>query len=211
MSPSWLTANVQTVLQRLGKDPDFNAYVLPYMDDLMLMVQEGTDIVVQQRALVERFIEDGFPVATSKTVWYNQEGKAKILGVPWYGGATDCIGVSFKSPKVEPTTRRSVLSMVNGLYDPLGLLLEQEMSGRLLVRDTINYAWDERLPQDLCERASKWLVATKKIVDTYKIPRLIDCTKLLVYVDASMDAWGVDIRTTNGQRVISQGGLFPAD
>ncbi|KAF4647217.1 hypothetical protein FOL47_004903, partial [Perkinsus chesapeaki] len=51
MSPSWLTANVKEVLRRASEDPHFVGKVLPYMDDLLLLVKDGVDIQVQQRLL----------------------------------------------------------------------------------------------------------------------------------------------------------------
>ncbi|KAF4740130.1 hypothetical protein FOZ63_013782, partial [Perkinsus olseni] len=51
MSPSWLTANVREVLYRLSRQSEFDSEVLPYMDDLMLLVGDGKDIITQQHAL----------------------------------------------------------------------------------------------------------------------------------------------------------------
>ncbi|EER20587.1 hypothetical protein Pmar_PMAR011313, partial [Perkinsus marinus ATCC 50983] len=99
--------------------------------------------------------------------------------------------------------------MTNSLYDPLGLVIELDIQGRHLVQRASQYAWDARLPDDLCVLTSKWLALVKKAVLETKVPRKIDCKKLLVYVDASQSTWGVDIRTPSGTRVCAKGGLFP--
>ncbi|KAF4648654.1 hypothetical protein FOL46_002637, partial [Perkinsus olseni] len=203
MSPSWLTANIKEVLVRLSKDPAFSSQVLPYMDDLMLLVQDGVDIITQQHALVRRFEEDGFPIATSKTVWFTQAESSKILGVPWYGALSDSIGVSFTFKGDVVDSRRKLVAMVNAFYDPLGLCLEFEMTGRKLMRLVSSLEWDADLTPELYSEANSWLIKAKKIAKEFRCPRLIDCSQLVVYADASADSWGVDVRDRQGVRVLA--------
>ncbi|KAF4732230.1 hypothetical protein FOZ62_013922, partial [Perkinsus olseni] len=155
-----------------------------------------------------RFEEDGFPVAVQKTVWYNQKEAAKVLGVAWLGAEEDALKVGFQAPSVPPTTRRSVLAMLNSLYDPLGFLLELSMKGRLIMRKIATYDWDTILPKDLCTEAADWMKEVQKAAEITKVPRLVDCKNLLVYVDASRYAWGVDVRSPEAIRVVARGGLF---
>ncbi|KAF4683648.1 hypothetical protein FOZ60_008812 [Perkinsus olseni] len=208
MSSSWLTANVREVLYRLSKQSEFESEVLPYMDDLALLVGDGKDIITQQHALVQRFEEDGFPVAVQETVWYNQKEAAKVLGVAWLGTEEDVLKVEFQAPSVPPTTRRSVLAMLNSLYDPLGFLLELSTKGRLIMRKIAAYDRDTTLPKDLCTEAADWMKDVQKVAETTKVPWLVDCKSLLVYVDASQFAWGVDVGSPESIRVVARGGLF---
>ncbi|KAF4746789.1 hypothetical protein FOZ63_017708, partial [Perkinsus olseni] len=190
MSPSWLTANVREVLYRLSKQSEFESEILPYMDDLTLL----------------RFEEDGFPVAVQKTVWYNQKEAAKVLA--WLGAEEYALKVGFQAPSVPPTTRKSVSAMLNSPYNPLGNLTELSMKGRLIMRKIARYDWDTTLPKGLCTEAADWMKGVQKAVETTKVPWLVDCKSLLVYVDASQLAWGVDVRLPEGIRVVARGGLF---
>ncbi|KAF4736060.1 hypothetical protein FOZ62_009465, partial [Perkinsus olseni] len=148
---SYLT-NVREVLYRLSKQSEFESEVLPYMDDLALL----------------RFEEDGFPVAVQETVWYNQKEAAKVLGVAWLGTEEDVLKVEFQAPSVPPTTRRSVLAMLNSLYDPLGFLLELSTKGRLIMRKIAAYDRDTTLPKDLCTEAADWMKDVQKVAETTK-------------------------------------------
>ncbi|KAF4750142.1 hypothetical protein FOZ62_007242, partial [Perkinsus olseni] len=208
MSPSWLTANVREVLYGLSKQSEFESEVLPYIDDLALLVGGDKDNSTQQYASVQRFEEDGFPMAVQKTVWYNQKEAAKVFGVVWLGAEEDALKVGFQATSVPPTTRRSVLAMLNSLYDPLGLLLELSMKGRLIMRKIASYDWDTTLPKDLCTEAADWMKNVQKAAETTKVPWLVDCKGLLVYADASQLAWGVDVRPPEGIRVVARGDLF---
>ncbi|KAF4649827.1 hypothetical protein FOL47_001704, partial [Perkinsus chesapeaki] len=156
MSPSWLTANVREVLRRLAAEPEFAGKVLPYMDDLLLIVRDGDQIHTQQRLLVRRCEADGFPIAISKEVWCTQPEHATILGVHWHGGQRDTMGVSFKCPTTTPSTRRELLSVTNALYDPLGLMIEWDMAGRMLMRMASAFDWDTHLPSDLLVKAHEY-------------------------------------------------------
>ncbi|KAF4734162.1 hypothetical protein FOZ63_020067 [Perkinsus olseni] len=82
------------------------------------------------------------------------------------------------------------------------------MKGRLIMRKIAVYDWDTILPKDLCTEAADWMKEVEKAAETTKVPRLVDCKNLLVYVDASQYAWGVDVRSPEGIRVVARGGLF---
>lgn len=67
------------------------------------------------------------------------------LGLPWNLN-TDCFEVrlNFNS---NSSTRREVLSTLNGIYDPLGFIAPATISGKILLRDIspAGNAWDEPL------------------------------------------------------------------
>ncbi|KAF4718435.1 hypothetical protein FOZ63_014965, partial [Perkinsus olseni] len=120
----------------------------------------------------------------------------------------DTIGVSFKCPTPTPSARRELLSVTNALYDPLGLMIEWDMAGRLLMRAAATFDWDTPLPNDLQEKARSFVEKLTEAVRVFSVKRRIHCDRLVCYVDASNVAWGVDIYTTDGVRVRAKGGLF---
>ena len=66
----------------------------------------------------------------------------------------------------EPLTRRGVLSIVNALYDPLGLMAPVMLVGKLLVQKLLNLGrekinnqplkWDDPLPSDFNHKWALW-------------------------------------------------------
>lgn len=51
--------------------------------------------------------------------------------------------------KQQPTTRHSILSIVNSVYDPLGLLAPIILTGKRILQDLvkIKLGWDEEVPE----------------------------------------------------------------
>ena len=73
------------------------------------------------------------------------------LGVVW-NLQKDVLTFRIALPE-KPFTRRGVLSVINSLYDPLGLAIPVTLSGRLLLRqlttsdsDNLSLGWDDPLP-----------------------------------------------------------------
>lgn len=58
----------------------------------------------------------------------------------------------------KPFTHCGVLSTVNSLFDPLGLLAPVAIKGRLLLRELTrsNLDWDSTLPQDMYDDWRRW-------------------------------------------------------
>lgn len=94
----------------------------------------------------------------------------RSLGISW-NLKTDCF--TFKaSQDLKPFTRRGILSTVNSLYDPLGLVCPITMQGKALVRElsTIQQDWDTVLPSD---KRYLWKVWTSSLaeLDRMQIPQ----------------------------------------
>ncbi|KAF4650579.1 hypothetical protein FOL47_001042, partial [Perkinsus chesapeaki] len=96
--------------------------------------------------------------------------------------------------------KRGACAILSSLYDPMGLLLEMDLAGRLLWRDICVACkdWSTLLAKELVERLRQWVLQVKEVVDKGRTQRFVDLNKesLLVSTDASIDAWGVDIRCT---------------
>lgn len=96
----------------------------------------------------------------------------------------------------EPYTRRGVLSVVNGLYDPLGFATPVTIGGKLLLREAMvePVEWDQPLPDDIRSKFDSWketlsAMGGVNIPRTYKSLSGKGCPKdLYVFTDASEKA-----------------------
>ncbi|XP_033761542.1 uncharacterized protein LOC117343309 [Pecten maximus] len=72
-----------------------------------------------------------------------------------------------------PLTRRSMLSELNSIYDPLGFVAPVTIQGKILMREiTKGYNWDEPIEQDL-EKKWKVFKETVRTLKDFKVPRMI--------------------------------------
>ena len=87
----------------------------------------------------------------------------RTLGVSW-NLLKDCFTIVIDVPK-KPFTRRGVLSIVNSIYDPLGLALPVTIRGRMLLRNLMKAAttdkneiigWDDPFPDHLQRIWQTW-------------------------------------------------------
>ncbi|VDI05042.1 Hypothetical predicted protein [Mytilus galloprovincialis] len=62
------------------------------------------------------------------------------------------------SPEEKPFSRRGLLSIVNGIFDPMGFVAPIVVTGKLLLREIANgsYNWDDPLPRHLFAKWSDW-------------------------------------------------------
>jgi hypothetical protein len=106
--------------------------------------------------------------AKSKLV---SQGTTKGLGLAW-NLERDLIYFNFehmarKNENAEPT-KRSLLSLLSSLFDPLGLISGVIVSMKILFQDVCKdtLGWDEVFSDDTKKRLDKWikdLVVTRKI------------------------------------------------
>ncbi|XP_037617247.1 uncharacterized protein LOC119483203 [Sebastes umbrosus] len=99
----------------------------------------------------------------------------------------------------KPFTRRGVLSMVNSVFDPLGLLAPVTIQGRALLRELTSEQsdWDSPLPEDKSSRWEAWRDSLQDLKQlhvqrTYTTTSLTKAvhTELCVFSDASTKAIG---------------------
>ena len=146
--------------------------------------------------------------------------KSKVLGMHW-NPVTDgfefkaCINFSPKIRKIrsgpnltveqlkalKPVfTKRMILSQINGIYDPLGLLVPFTIKAKILMQQLwLNEAkelgWDDLLPSTIC---SEWLAFFIDMFDVEDImfercvrpDNAIDNPMLIIFSDASEEAYG---------------------
>jgi hypothetical protein len=94
----------------------------------------------------------------------------------------------------KPFSKRGLLSIINGIYDPIGFVTPVVVSGKILMRETLKGSnnWDDPLPTHLLDKWSNWKNSLKFLEDVH-IPRTyapasqLDAVskELHIYSDAS--------------------------
>lgn len=94
---------------------------------------------------------DVLPSDSSKinknVVSFQKEDATKVLGLKWYY-ANDTFGFSLKDFEVQQKeTKRSILSQIARLFDPLGLIGPVIVTAKLIMQDLwkLNTRWDEQI------------------------------------------------------------------
>ncbi|XP_062592960.1 uncharacterized protein LOC134254474 [Saccostrea cucullata] len=97
----------------------------------------------------------------------------------------------------KPCTRRGVLSVINGLYDPLGFAMPVTIGGKLMLREAMvePVEWDQPLPNDFQTKFDSWKDSLSAL-GSVNIPRTYDSLisaverprDLFVFTDASEKA-----------------------
>ena len=97
-------------------------------------------------------------------------------------------------------TKRMILSQINGIYDPLGLLVPFTMKAKVLMQnlwmnEAKDLGWDDRLPPEVCR---KWIQYFTEMFDIEKLA-FNRCVRpntaqgnpaLILFSDASEEAYG---------------------
>ena len=87
--------------------------------------------------------------------------KKTALGIQWT--TNDEIGLS---PRVDKCikSKRTLMSAIASIYDPLGLSAPLILQGRLMLQDCcrLNVDWDEKLPTEIVDRIEDWIMTLEK-------------------------------------------------
>ena len=141
----------------------------------------------------------------------------RSLGLHW---ETTIDTFTFKvSAADKPFTRRGLLSTVNSLFDPLGLVAPVTIQGRALLRELTTEAcsWDTPLPEENQEKWEAWRHSLQELENLH-IPRTytsksltkMQRTELCVFSDASTKAIAAVayLRTFDNDGLIEVGFIF---
>ncbi|XP_062537655.1 uncharacterized protein LOC134205975 [Armigeres subalbatus] len=93
------------------------------------------------------------------------------------------------------TTKRSILRFVMSIFDPLGLIPNLLIHGKVIIQDLwrAQVGWDDTIPIDILEQWERWIVQLSKL-NQVRIPRCyfpdydrdaLHALELHVFVDAS--------------------------
>ena len=131
------------------------------------------------------------------------DSSVKVLGMRWLSDV-DCFafdGVELKNDVELVRSKRTVLSFISRLFDPLGLLLPFTMSARILFQDIwkLNLDWDKPLPDEIWDRFMAWVLGIKVLLG-WRVPRCYfpntlwesvqSKLEIHVFCDASERAYG---------------------
>ncbi|GJQ83979.1 hypothetical protein Trydic_g5713 [Trypoxylus dichotomus] len=132
------------------------------------------------------------------------DGSSKILGIIWLP-SEDLLQYNIKVPSPTKATKRSVLSTIAQVYDPLGLVSPVIINVKILIQKLweAKLGWDEAIPFQL-SRIWKTFLQELPSLNNLKIPRKVsDQSACLIqlhgFCDASNSAYGacVYVRTVN--------------
>ncbi|CAB4031846.1 hypothetical protein BSL78_11130 [Paramuricea clavata] len=145
----------------------------------------------------DNVIGENSECTTTKNVNLDGEEGIKTLGVTW-NPQTDKFSFSVKEIKIETLTKRTLLSRISRLFDPLGLASVVTIKARVALQEiwkAKKYDWDDPLPEEILTLWYK-LFRELESLNTITFPRCLrpDETcgpfELHVFADASATAYG---------------------
>lgn len=145
-----------TVRHHLSAYPDAVEFISSiYMDDLVVPFEDSRTAARHLERLQVIFRDAGMTLHKSRITGDTSE-PAKILGLLW-DTASDRVTVSIPSCE-PPRTKRSLLSTVAKVFDPLGLLAPWIIRGKLLFQASwkLGVSWDEELPEEFLNSIGEW-------------------------------------------------------
>ena len=133
----------------------------------------------------------------TSTVSLDGEEEAKTLGVVWKP-CKDVLSFASKEVKVEKLTKRSILSNISKLYDPLGLASAVTIKAKVALQEiwkSKQFDWDDLLPK---KTGDTWKGLFEEIENLKEVefPRclqpeiVVGSPELHVFSDASQTAYG---------------------
>ncbi|XP_024889769.1 uncharacterized protein LOC112466111 [Temnothorax curvispinosus] len=198
-----------------------------YMDDGF----GGSDSIKKARSIVQEVTEicnaGGFPLhkwsanhpeildsippdkqAISSPVKINENALVNTLGLCW-NPPTDTFHFTIEIPKPNTLSKRTVMSVIAKIFDPLGLLAPVLIPAKVLIQElwTLKLGWDDPLPGAV---STKWNQFVNKLQEKHKIaiPRWIGVTsdhhiEIHGFCDASQQAIAaaVYVRSTDAHGV----------
>ena len=86
-------------------------------------------------------------------------GETKLLGLSW-DNISDVISIKFPE-QLETSTKRSILSCLASVYDPLGVVSPITLVGKIIFRDTCEakLKWNEQLQGNLRKQWEAWAIS----------------------------------------------------
>jgi len=189
-----------------------------YVDDLITGTNTVQEAVTLKNEITQILSEYGFNLrkwvsnncevvskinCENNDKYYVHENEfKKALGLVWHA-KLDFLTYTVKdmdlSGSNQSLTKRSILSNISSIFDPLGLMSPIIIRAKLLIQLLwqLKKGWDEPLPQNM---GQEWLNLTKEltIIDAIKIKRQVvinnvKSVELHCFCDASQTAYGTCI------------------
>jgi hypothetical protein len=112
----------------------------------------------------------------------------RSLGLQWnlqFDTFTFQFNVKFKD---QPLTKRVILSCLNSLYDPLGIISPVILQGRYIFRDvmSISQEWDELVSPSIRDKWNSWCsslhhLSSLQVSRTFVPQSLKDCNSVEIH------------------------------
>ena len=131
---------------------------------------------------------------------YRKTGKipnSTALGMVWNPNQ-DLLSFQDFKQNFQEWTKRTMLSCLSSVYDPLGILMPVHIIGKTHVKNVwmMKKDWDEKIPEEIEEPWTEWFEEMKRLPE-FQIPRAlqpdlgpIQDTELHTFGDASEKAFG---------------------
>ncbi|XP_055929784.1 uncharacterized protein LOC129960389 [Argiope bruennichi] len=126
-------------------------------------------------------------------------GNTSVLGIIWnLDEDTLKCKINFEILTCDTrVTKRLILSLVQQIFDPIGMLVPATLLPKLLLQETSKskISWDEILPSCFIEEFCKWLTDIS-LLNNVKISRymvILESSEFHVFVDASKKAYAACI------------------
>ncbi|XP_041765140.1 uncharacterized protein LOC121589934 [Anopheles merus] len=134
-------------------------------------------------------------LGTTTSHEFEAAANVKTLGICWEP-PNDVFRFTIAIPDVRPCTKRTVLSTIAQLYDPLGLLSPIIVQAKILLQElwANKLGWDDELPRQLCDKWEEFCEQLPMLAH-FKIPRFAltpnyNYVELHCFADASEAAYG---------------------
>lgn len=105
------------------------------------------------------------------SVSFQEDTFIKALGLSWRP-TQDCFTFQFTERELSKVTKRTVLSIVSGIFDPLGLIAPVVISAKIFLQEMWfrKLEWDDTLPADLLDWWSSYFAGLVRLREI-SIPR----------------------------------------
>ena len=112
--------------------------------------------------------EEGEPTYTTQQLGVPQGTFSSMLGLPW-NKEQDSLSITVP-PEKAMLTKRGILAKLAKIYGPLGLVLPETLSGKLVYRTVCDTkgAWDSHLS---CDLAKLWVKWESRLQERFAVPR----------------------------------------
>nr|XP_012215649.1 PREDICTED: uncharacterized protein LOC105668053 [Linepithema humile] len=162
-----------------------------YVDDVLIGADTVAELIETRDQLIAMMNCGGFPlrkwsantpdalrdlpaeIINAKQLSFEETGIQKILGLTWQP-RDDFFQFTVTDDRNESTTKRSVLSCVAKLYDPLGWVAPVVITAKVLMQELwlARLEWDDPLPTDI---QTRWVDYREQLTQLFeiRIPRWV--------------------------------------
>lgn len=134
-------------------------------------------------------------IGTQSSLQFGPNETVKTLGISWEPELDFLRFDSQIEPNDGPWTKRSILSTISKLFDPMGLIAPVVVSAKILMQQlwVLPCGWDDPVPENVQEKWKNYFQDLPK-VSTFRVQRYAflprSKVQLHTFSDASEDAYG---------------------